>query len=460
MHFEHELRFRNSMFNTVQYFFSYFTLVSESMKKLLLLVWVMVSLSLILVVFYSPRLFDIAQMKEMLSSIVNANNQTSFDPLKLDNQTSFDPLKLVTTNQTSFDPLKLVTNNQTSFDWLKLVTNNVSFYIYPGEWGCEEHRHLLMAFRSSPYYTDDPATASLFVPSIDLVHSGKRTKKKDKALHNALESLPHWNGGRNHLILLMGDHPRTSRKVFGHAIMLETALTPKTIRAELDMVIPLFFHSPSRRLPNTTLVGQNVQFNLTFRGKVYTDEPGVFRQKLRGLDNGGDVRIELHCHPDTGTEECEADRKHYNEGVQFIDYRTSLLVSRFTLCPGGRQQSTYRLREALCAGSVPVILDDRALLPFSEIIDWDKIVMWWPESEPGHKILQTLREMPEEERLKMQAAGQAVFHKYLETAAGMVEGIAAVFSHRLSLYRNNMGMPQPSAATGAPASLTIDHEKK
>jgi hypothetical protein len=46
-----------------------------------------------------------------------------------------------------------------------------------------------------------------------------------------------------------------------------------------------------------------------------------------------------------------------------------LARSKFTLCPAGSGTSSYRLFEALRAGSVPVIISDRLVLP--EGPDWE-----------------------------------------------------------------------------------------
>lgn len=52
------------------------------------------------------------------------------------------------------------------------------------------------------------------------------------------------------------------------------------------------------------------------------------------------------------------------------DYTSILVRSRFTLCPRGVGTSSYRLFEAMRAGSVPVIFSDELVLP--EGPDWEK----------------------------------------------------------------------------------------
>jgi hypothetical protein len=52
------------------------------------------------------------------------------------------------------------------------------------------------------------------------------------------------------------------------------------------------------------------------------------------------------------------------------EYITVLARSQFTLCPAGSATSSFRLFEALRAGSVPVIISDDLVLP--EGPDWAK----------------------------------------------------------------------------------------
>jgi hypothetical protein len=54
--------------------------------------------------------------------------------------------------------------------------------------------------------------------------------------------------------------------------------------------------------------------------------------------------------------------------------------SVFTLCPAGWARWTFRLSEAVLAGSIPVILSDFYLKPFSDQIPWDTFAVTLPES--------------------------------------------------------------------------------
>ena len=70
----------------------------------------------------------------------------------------------------------------------------------------QEMYDILETVHNSDYYTSNPEEACLFLPSVDLLN----IKNVDKQLVSAvLNSLPHWNSGRNHLILnIIGNNKR------------------------------------------------------------------------------------------------------------------------------------------------------------------------------------------------------------------------------------------------------------
>jgi Exostosin family len=73
--------------------------------------------------------------------------------------------------------------------------------------------------------------------------------------------------------------------------------------------------------------------------------------------------------------------------------RQMIARATFTLCPAGFGRWSFRWIEALLHGSIPVILSDGYLLPFSQYIDWEKYIVTLLES-CLHDIDATLRAIP------------------------------------------------------------------
>lgn len=67
------------------------------------------------------------------------------------------------------------------------------------------------------------------------------------------------------------------------------------------------------------------------------------------------------------------------EGMGTLPSRELMFRSTFTLAPAGYGQWSYRLMEALAAGSIPILMADSYVFPFKDQIDWDRYVLRLPE---------------------------------------------------------------------------------
>jgi hypothetical protein len=81
------------------------------------------------------------------------------------------------------------------------------------------------------------------------------------------------------------------------------------------------------------------------------------------------------------THKCRIDMKSvleqnsnykFFDSVNFEEYKTIINRSIFTLAPRGYGYTSFRIYEAIQSGSIPIyIWEDKKILPFSDIINWD-----------------------------------------------------------------------------------------
>ena len=90
-------------------------------------------------------------------------------------------------------------------------------------------------------------------------------------------------------------------------------------------------------------------------------------------------------------------------------FQNVLWNSRFTLCPRGYGANSYRIYEAMQAGSIPVYVSDKFMLSWSDEIDWNEFCVIIPED----KVLETdtiLRSITETQVRKMQEKLLSLIH--------------------------------------------------
>ena len=121
------------------------------------------------------------------------------------------------------------------------------------------------------------------------------------------------------------------------------------------------------------------------------------RNKLAQLHNGKDVI--MLC-----TDQLKASTSQW-------DYKTLMLTSVFSAAPAGNGLHSFRLAEAIFFGSIPVIVDDKLVLPFCNVLDWKAFSVRIKPHQVG-ELPRLLREMPPERVLRMQQRLAEVKRKY------------------------------------------------
>ena len=61
----------------------------------------------------------------------------------------------------------------------------------------------------------------------------------------------------------------------------------------------------------------------------------------------------------------------FNMAAQY-DYKALMLSSVFSAAPAGNGLHSYRLAESIFLGAIPVIVDEKLVLPFCSVLDWSR----------------------------------------------------------------------------------------
>jgi hypothetical protein len=93
------------------------------------------------------------------------------------------------------------------------------------------------------------------------------------------------------------------------------------------------------------------------------------------------------------------------------DFVGMMIDSTFSLCPRGYGRTSFRMYEAIEAGSIPVYVSDVHWLPYTDVLDWDKFCVIVKESEIG-SIVDRLRSISQERIAEMRAECIKLYDEY------------------------------------------------
>lgn len=332
---------------------------------------------------------------------------------------------------------------ETCFDFSR-CERDFKVYVYPQEESSSpSYQKLLNILLESRYYTADPKEACIFVLSIDTLDRDALSNYYVRNLQNKLQRLPHWNDGLNHLIfnLYSGTWPNYTENNldfdYGMAILAKASMSENHIRPGFDISIPLFhkIHPEKGGEPGSVLSNNfplEKTYLLAFKGKRYVHGIGSdTRNSLYHLHNRRDMIMVTTCKhgkswKEMKDERCDEDNKEYDK----YDYETLLQNSTFCLVPRGRRLGSFRFLEALQAGCIPVLLSNGWALPFSQVIDWNKAVIWADE----RLLLQVphiVRSISSRKILELKQQTQVLWDRYFSSIEKIVYTTLEIIRDRL-----------------------------
>ncbi|XP_033727829.1 LOW QUALITY PROTEIN: exostosin-1a-like [Pecten maximus] len=325
-------------------------------------------------------------------------------------------------------------------------------FLYPLEERVSEtYSKLVTAIQESRYYTTDPYEACVFVLSIDTIDRDVLSQDYSKNIQARIEQLEHWNNGRNHILfnLYSGTWPDYTENLdfdIGEAMLAKASMSVHKFRHGFDISFPLIGKDHPQKggeRGHVYISSNNIppfrHYLLGFKGKRYLTGIGSeTRNSLYHIHNGEDIVLLTTCRHGKSWQKkaielndtrCETDNIEYDR----TDYKKLLYNATFSLVPRGRRLGSYRFLEALQAGSIPFLLSNGWELPFSEVIDWKKAVIWGDE----RLLLQVpsiVRSAKQPDILQLRQQTQFLWETYFSSVEKIVSTTLEILKDRVSLH--------------------------
>ena len=269
----------------------------------------------------------------------------------------------------------------------------------------EEMFEILSTVYHSEYYTPDPEEACIFLPSVDLLNIKDIDKKYVAAV---LTSLPHWNRGRNHLILnIVGN---------GQDLPTDLAIVASPdhhkLRLGYDLTIPVL--SPVKFSPVAT---------------------GVVRSALLSYPQNIDSKY------------LKILSKYSQDQVlplpsirQQSAYKRTLSRAVFCLVPLPSTSITL-LTDCLAAGSIPVLLTSSPpSLPLSQLIDWTEISVQFRPSSMS-TLVPILQSYTPDYVASLQVSLQEAYTNHLSSPTKMILSTLTILERSQRVSQHQLSYP-------------------
>ncbi|XP_014661845.1 PREDICTED: exostosin-2-like [Priapulus caudatus] len=332
----------------------------------------------------------------------------------------------------------------TCFDVYKCGYNDdykISIYIYPFNKYVDdssapitslisrEFHEILTTIAESEYFTTDPNKACIFVPSIDMLNQNNLRLRETA---QALQSLPYWNEGLNHLLFNMmpGSIPDYNTALDVHrdkAMVAGGGFSTWTYRRDFDVSIPVY--NPLLRdveLADKPVGEQKMWLAVASQVLIHSE----YRQELSTLaEEYPDMLVLDRCSSTSGSfnysQRCQGDH--------VFDYPQILQESTFCVVLRGARLGQAALVDAMKSGCIPVIVADTYVLPFSEVLDWKRAALTLYESELS-ELMEVLHAISETRVVSMRRQLRFLYQSYFSSIKRITETTLRIVNDRVFPY--------------------------
>ncbi|XP_050519723.1 exostosin-2 [Daktulosphaira vitifoliae] len=305
-----------------------------------------------------------------------------------------------------------------------------------------EYQSILNTIINSHYYTNKPAEACVFIPSIDTLNQNQYRAKETS---QALGMLPYWNEGLNHIIFNMVPANAPESKTLsdlsiGKAIVAGFGFNTWTYRPSFDISIGIYSKKASQLSINYRFTYRSIFITTT-----QTNLHPVFMAQLKYIEQGKNLLRVLEKCSNTIN-----NRSLVCYGNNTYDYPNIFIDSTYCLILPGSRQIDISLMYALASGCIPIVAINDVVLPFFEVIDWKRAVILWNENEL-HTLIDNISGIPLDRRKEMSAQCQWLYYTYLSSLQKITMTTLKIMSQRLhphtaNFYEDWNMRPNPDSA--------------
>lgn len=300
-------------------------------------------------------------------------------------------------------------------------------HIYPASWKInsvdgsalfrppsKQFIQLLEAIERSGYHEENADEACLFVPAIDTLNGNRLD---DEMVNKALARLPHWGGGRNHLLFnfLPGKHPdyRTAVELdSGEAVLAGAGFSSQSYRSGFDVSIPMY---------NILTQVENVRDVVERSYEKDRSLSLVIAHGSFSSDHDAELESLLEGNPSTviRLRRCEEAGLRNNprkvcSGGRVYEYPDVLLHSMYCVIMRGLRLVSTALLDAMMMGCVPVIVSDTYVLPFSEVLDWKRASLFISEQNIA-QVATIVQQIPRSAWRSMSKQAVILYNSYMSS---------------------------------------------
>ncbi|CAH8493930.1 unnamed protein product [Dicrocoelium dendriticum] len=300
-----------------------------------------------------------------------------------------------------------------------------------------EQFELLSTIRASRYATDNPFEACVFVPSVDLLNGFDSYANLSLRI---LTALPWWNNGANHLIFSI--LPGRRHQFSGLAISASAAHFMPAYRPTFDISIPAF--NPMRGVDYDAPVPHARHLLTILPTYSQADLPGLklLLSSYRESSFCQNVSVLMFDRPDTDRPLSSYDdfrsaflsTTPYKQAIRTTTpYIKALSESLFCAIIRISAVGQIAVFDAMSTGCIPIIADDRYVLPFSEVLDWSKFSVRVRATEL-HSIPSLLASFGADDVARFQRQLQFVFLRYFSSMSKIAMTTLDIINDRVFPY--------------------------